>query len=122
MSQSSSAPTVIPAGLEFPQTTQLTELQTHLEKLCEHFGWTTVAEKKFLLMVEEMGELAKAIRNREKLFQEKDSPKQQDVQQNLAEEFADVFSYLMDLANHYEIDLGKAYTEKMSANFTRTWK
>lgn len=119
---SAASPRTIPAGLEFPATTQLTELQAHMKKLCAHFNWVAEPEKKFLLLVEEMGELAKAVRNKEKLSQEKTTKDPIAVQQNLAEEFADVFSYLIDLANSYDVDLGKAYTEKMSANFGRTWE
>lgn len=64
-------------------------------------------------------------RYKEKLFQEvaKNNPdKEHLVQQNLAEELADVLGYLMDIANIYKVDLGKAYINKMSANFSRTWE
>lgn len=124
----------IPAGLDFPETSQLTELQQHVAKLCDHFGWHNTPERMFLLLTEEVGELAKAIRNKEKLFQEQPQEqakapddktqdnKVQAAQDNLAEELADVFSYLMDIANAYDVDLGQAYVKKMSANFGRVWE
>lgn len=114
----------IPSDLTFPETGDLTALQSHLARLCAHFGWETNAEKKFLLLVEEVGELAKAIRKQERLFTETGKPAETAaaIHQNLQDEFADVFSYLMDLANQYDIDLGQAYTAKMSANFSRQWE
>ena len=42
-------------------------------------------------------------------------------QVELEEEFADVLSYLLDLANYFRIDLEKAFREKDQANQTRTW-
>lgn len=115
----------IPAGLTFPETSQLTDLQAHMRKLCDHFGWHMPPEKKFLLLTEEIGELAKAIRKMEKITvdtQQMVGKTPQDLHDNLAEELADMFSYLMDIANSYDIDLGQAYTEKMSANFSRSWE
>ena len=38
------------------------------------------------------------------------------------EEFADVLSYLLDLANYFQIDLEKAFREKEQINQNRTWE
>ena len=67
---------------------------------------------------EEIGELAKAIRNYSGLYAEK---ARADKKFELEEEFADVFNYLLDLANYFEIDLEKAFREKDHANSKRIW-
>jgi NTP pyrophosphatase (non-canonical NTP hydrolase) len=74
--------------------------------------------EKFLLFTEEVGELAKAIRKTQGLYQEK--ARQKHVE--LAEEFADVLSYLLDLANCFQVDLETAFREKEQVNATRTWE
>lgn len=113
----------VPAGLEIPSTHELTALQRHLAQLCTHFGWVTAVEQKFLLMTEEMGELAKAVRRMERIQTKAASPEQQAQNRtNMEEELADILSYLMDIANHYDIDLGEAYARKMTDNFSRSWK
>lgn len=115
---------LIPQELEIPPTGDITVLQDHMKRLCTHFGWETEAEKKFILLVEEVGEVAKAIRKYERITVDvtQKTDNRQALHQNLAEELADVFSYLLDIANQYDVDLGKAYTDKMSANFSRTWE
>lgn len=96
----------------------LPELQQYMDEFCKERGWTkdTYAEK-FLLFTEEVGELAKAIRKTQGLYQEK--AKQQHLE--LEEEFADVLSYLLDLANVFQVDLETAFREKERVNATRTW-
>lgn len=68
------------------------------------------------MFVEEVGELAKAIRYDEGMYVEKG--KEQDV----AGEFADVLSYLLDLANHCGIDLEEALVQKQEKNLSRNWE
>lgn len=102
-----------------PEHATLPDLQRYMDEICKERGWTkdTYAEK-FMLFTEEVGELAKAIRKTQGLYQEK-------ARQNshsLEEEFADVFSYLLDLANHFHVDLDKAFREKERINATRTWE
>ncbi|HVU66055.1 MAG TPA: MazG nucleotide pyrophosphohydrolase domain-containing protein [Ktedonobacteraceae bacterium] len=96
----------------------LPELQRYMDEICQERGWTrdTYAEK-FLLFTEEVGELAKAIRKARGLYQEEARPKLV----SLEEEFADVLSYLLDLANCFQIDLETAFREKERVNATRTW-
>ena len=96
----------------------LGDLQTYIAAVCEERGWTkdTPAEK-FVLFVEEIGELAKAMRKRAGLYEEK--ARQREV--SLEEEFADVLSYLLDLANAYQVDLERAFRAKEEINQTRKW-
>jgi NTP pyrophosphatase (non-canonical NTP hydrolase) len=97
----------------------LSELQQYMNTICQERGWTkdTYAEK-FLLFNEEIGELAKAIRKTQGLYQEK----ARENRLNLEEEFADVLSYLLDLANYFQVDLEKAFREKEQVNATRIWQ
>jgi NTP pyrophosphatase (non-canonical NTP hydrolase) len=97
----------------------LADLQRYVEQVCHERGWTkdTYAEK-FLLFMEEIGELAKAIRKAAGLYNEQAKPKSA----NLEEEFADVLSYLLDLANYFHIDLEKAFRDKEHVNEMRRWE
>ena len=97
----------------------LKALQIYLDEVCKERGWVkdTYAEK-FLLFTEEVGELAKAIRKAVGLYQEKAKQKNTELE----EEFADVLSYLLDLANCFQIDLEKAFREKEQVNDGRSWE
>lgn len=102
-----------------PEHPTLPELQRYLDEVCKERGWTkdNYAEK-FLLFTEEVGELAKAIRKSQGLYQEKAREKRLELE----EEFADVLSYLLDLANYFQVDLEKAFREKEQVNAARTWE
>jgi NTP pyrophosphatase (non-canonical NTP hydrolase) len=104
---------------DLPEHPTLPELQRYLDEVCKERGWTkdNYAEK-FLLFTEEVGELAKAIRKRQGLYQEKARQKPLELE----EEFADVLSYVLDLANYFQIDLEKAFREKERVNAARTWE
>jgi NTP pyrophosphatase (non-canonical NTP hydrolase) len=69
-----------------------------------------------------VGELAKAIRNKRKLFEEnaRMDTKKGDPRE-LAHEMADVLSYLLDLASRFEVDLEAAFREKEELNASRDW-
>ncbi len=101
-----------------PEHPTLIDLQTYLNEVCKERGWVkdTYAEK-FLLFIEEVGELAKAMRKTVGLYDEKAKPKNIELE----EEFADVLSYLLDLANYFQIDLEKAFREKERINEGRSW-
>lgn len=100
-----------------PQPT-LRILQDYLAAVCLERGWTKdTPPEKFVLFVEEVGELAKAIRKSAGLYDEaaKDRPFA------LEEEFADVLAYLLDLANCYGVDLENAFRAKEKINESRVW-
>lgn len=102
-----------------PEHPTLPELQLYLDEVCKERGWTKDGyAEKFLLFTEEIGELAKAIRKTQGLYQEKAKHKRVELE----EEFADVLSYLLDLANYFQVDLEKAFREKELVNSTRTWE
>ncbi len=102
-----------------PEHPTLRDLQKYIDDVCQERGWMKdTYSEKFLLFIEEVGELAKAIRQVKGLYGEK--AKQNKV--TLEEEFADVLSYLLDLANCFQVDLEKAFREKEQVNQARTWE
>ncbi|GCE29984.1 nucleotide pyrophosphohydrolase [Dictyobacter alpinus] len=104
---------------DLPIHPTLPELQVYMDEICKERGWTKDSyAEKFLLFTEEVGELAKAIRKTQGLYQEKARQKHAE----LDEEFADVLSYLLDLANYFQVDLEKAFRDKEQVNAARTWE
>lgn len=102
-----------------PDSPTLKDLQKYLAAVCQERGWTKDSPaEKFLLFVEEVGELAKAMRKSAGLYEER--AKQRDI--TLDEEFADVLSYLLDLANCSQIDLEAAFRAKEQINQNRMWE
>lgn len=90
------------------------ELQKHLAKTCRDRGWDKkTTEMVFVMFVEEVGELAKEIRNQ-------NDPTKANIE-NFELELADVFNYLLELANRFDIDLATAYHKKSALNETRVW-
>jgi NTP pyrophosphatase (non-canonical NTP hydrolase) len=97
----------------------LRDLQGYIAQVCEERGWTKDSPaEKFVLFIEEVGELAKAMRKKAGLYEEQ--ARQRDL--SLEEEFADVLSYVLDLANAYHVDLEQAFREKETLNQSRKWE
>ena len=97
----------------------LKELQSYLALVCEERGWTKDSpSEKFVLFIEEVGELAKAMRQAAGLYEEQAKPRDM----SLEEEFADVLSYLLDLANCFHVDLEQAFRAKEQINQSRIWE
>lgn len=104
---------------EFPDRPTLPELQLYIARACTERGWDGASDlERFLLMVEEVGELARALRDRRGLFQEEERAR---AQRHVAEEMADVLNYLLDLANRLDVDLETALREKEAVNEGRRW-
>jgi len=108
-----------------PQTNDLNEFQTYIKELCIEKGWDKNSPSElFLLLTEEIGEVAKAIRNHTHLHTQKiqnSEEKQQKTKAELASELADVLNYLLDISNHFEIDLSQAFKDKNKENESRKW-
>lgn len=103
--------------MSLPQNFTLADYQELVRTLAVERGFDeeTVPEV-FTLLVEEVGELAKAIRkaNGQKIDK---TARQHDVE----EEAADVFWLLIDLCNRLDIDLEAAFRAKEEKNSKRTW-
>src|SRR6266436_528827 len=104
---------------ELKENPTLKDLQDYVERVCQERGWTKDSpSEKFVLFIEEVGELAKAMRKAAGLYEER--AKQREM--TLEEEFADVLSYLLDLANCFQVDLEQAFRAKEQINQSRTWE
>lgn len=93
------------------------KLQDYIKKINKERGFedTTVPEL-FMYLSEEVGETAKAARQLSKMHTDSKSEKFE-----LAHELADVLSYLLDIANRFDIDLEKSFWEKEEINKGRVW-
>ncbi len=95
----------------------LPEYQKQMEKLISELGFDNESVSDiFLLFIEEVGEFAKAARKNQGLKTHKGS-----ASHDLEEEAADIFWYLLDLCNHLNIDLEKAFAAKVAKNQKRQW-
>lgn len=94
------------------------EYQDYIKALCKEkwWDWNSLVEI-FLLFSEEVWELAKAIRYKNNFHVEEHKKKSIDLEG----EFADVFSYLLDLANVCNIDLESAFKKKIDEINQREW-
>lgn len=116
---------------EIPVNASLQEWQAYVQSVVSARGWNKASDLEvFLLFSEEVGEFAKAFRRYRKLFSERVSedrfaePDSIDVggpKQEMADELADILSYLLDLANRLEIDLETAFRDKELKNQSRDW-
>ena len=75
------------------------------------------ASKKFVMLMEEVGELAKAVR-KEAGLKFTDTTKMNDIK----EELADVQIVLLGLASLLNIDMFEAVEQKEKKNRSRKWK
>jgi NTP pyrophosphatase (non-canonical NTP hydrolase) len=105
--------------IQIPENPTLKDLQYHIKTIGEERGWDKNNYLEiFLLLSEEFGELAKAIRNYAGLFTEKEKS---NSSVELEEEFADVLNYIFDLANCFNINLEEAFRKKDEKNKNRNW-
>lgn len=94
----------------------LQDFQTYLQEMVLERGFTKQpTEEVFMRFLEEAGELSKAARNQTK---EPNAEHHKD----LGYEAADVFIYLLDICNRFNIDLEQAFREKEAVNEKRIWK
>ncbi len=104
--------------LTLPDHPLLADFQRYIHEMVAERGFQDEdVSQIFMLMVEECGELAKAIRRQENIHYDERS-----TIHSVAHEAADVFMYLLDICNHLSIDLEKAFREKEELNKQRSWK
>ena len=103
---------------ELSQDATIGDYQQFIAELVKERGFDEeTVNEVFTLLVEEIGELAKAIRKNNGQKVDKNS-QVHDVE----EEAADVFWLLIDLCNRLDIDLAKAFADKEVKNQGREWK
>ena len=108
-------------SLNLQKDTSLENVQQYVRQVLKARGFDdeTVAQK-FMLLLEEMGELAHAARKRADI--KVDEARWHDNEQNLQDEAADVLMYLLDICNKLDIDLMQAFLAKEEKNQKRSWK
>lgn len=105
---------------DIPNGATIQQWQAYMRDLVRARGWDKASDLEiFLLLTEEVGELAKAYRRHRALFTEKQS--QSDTRAELAGELADVLSYLLDIAQRLDVDLERALIDKELHNRGREW-
>ncbi len=104
--------------LYLKENPSLRDFQEYIKEMVKERGFDqeTVPEV-FMLFLEECGEMAKAARKTQKIKRDKSSKEFQ-----LDHEVADVFMYLLDICNHFKIDLEKAFRDKEEVNKQRLWE
>tara|TARA_B110000914_G_C15468000_1_gene449237 strand:+ start:290 stop:643 length:354 start_codon:yes stop_codon:yes gene_type:complete len=82
--------------------------KTETEKICKKKGWDRAAvDTVWLLLTEEFGELASAIRQYKKTFKKTNLKKERGT--DVMMEMGDVFSYLFQLAHMLNVDLDQMW-------------
>ncbi len=106
------------SNLNLKPNPTLHDFQEYVAQLVKERGFEegTVSEM-FMLFLEECGEMAKAARKSQKMKTDKNSE-----QFHFDYAVADVFIYLLDICNHFGIDLEKAFRDKEEINKKRVWE
>ena len=98
----------------------INEIQSYIKKVMEVRGFNKEKPSdKILLLVEEVGELAKAIRKNESKLGI-DKTKEYNYS-SVESEIADVFIVLLSICDILNIDLLKAFFYKEEENIKRIW-
>lgn len=97
------------------------EIQEYIKKVIEIRGFANQrVQDKMLLLIEEAGELAKAIRKT--LPDASIDYSKIENYTDIEEEIADVFIVLVSICNRLDINLYEAFKRKEEKNITRNWK
>lgn len=96
----------------------LPAIQAYVKQVLSERGFDEeTLPEKIMLLTEELGELARAVRKHSQVKMS-GSTKQADA----AAEAADVFMLLVDICNTLEIDLYQALEAKEAVNAQRSWQ
>lgn len=108
--------------ISLPEGASMKDYQRYIHDLEALHGWLKVdLVHNCFLMGEEVGEVFKAVRRYNKLFDEGKGTPPEEARAQLAEELVDVFNYLLAIANRVDVDLEQAFREKNARNQQRTW-
>ena len=98
----------------------INEIQSYIKEVMQIRGFNKEkSSEKILLLVEEVGELAKAIRKNENNLGI-DKTKEYNYS-SIESEIADVFIVLLSICDILNIDLLKAFLNKEEENIKRIW-
>ena len=110
-------------GIELATAAPMAEYQRYIHALEKMHGWLEVdLVHNCFLMGEEMGELFKAVRKYNRLFDqgEKGPSDRAAAKENAVEEIVDVMNYLLVIANRLDIDVEQVFRDKNVKNQNRT--
>jgi NTP pyrophosphatase (non-canonical NTP hydrolase) len=106
------------SNLYLKENPKLSDFQNYVADMVKERGFDHESLGDiFMLFLEECGEMAKAARKAHGIKTDANS-KIHDLNQ----EIADVFIYLLDICNKFNVDLEKAFRDKEEINKKRTWK
>ncbi len=101
--------------------TTLNYYKNETEKVCKSKGWDRAnVDTVWLLLTEEVGDLASAIRQYKKTFKKTNLKKERGV--DVMMEMGDVFSYLFQLAHMLDVDLDTMWSEHKQKIKTKKYK
>lgn len=103
--------------LQLKANPTLKDMQQYVADMVVERGFNNSVEQRFMLLIEEVGELAKASRKHAGMGYANDV-RDQDVDA----EAADVFIVFLHLCNLLNIDLEQAFRDKEEKNKKRVWK
>lgn len=96
----------------------LEDLQVYVAEVVRERGFQNDSiEQRFMLLLEEAGEFAKAARSQAGMKFADDTKRKE-----LAHEAGDILIVLLGLCNLLDIDLEQAFRQKEEINKQRTWK
>lgn len=99
----------------------LKDCQTFHRYLDDLKGFSQDLPLNVMLLVEEVGEVAKEVRRLTKAQLNAQEDGVAAATAHLREELADCLAYVVKLANYAQIDLEEAYVTKMRYNLGREW-
>jgi NTP pyrophosphatase (non-canonical NTP hydrolase) len=105
------------ADVELKPNPTLRDLQDYVEHMVKERGFEgETIPALFMLLLEECGEFAKAARKSSGIKTDDTSEKFK-----LSHEAVDIFWYLLEICNRFNIDIEKAFREKEEINKKRSW-
>jgi len=100
------------------QNAALSAYQEYVKQVMRDRGFDEESvSQKFMLLLEEAGEFAKAAREKANLAQATDT-----YTAELDDAAADVFAILLDICNQLNLNLEQAFIKREHKNQTRTWE
>jgi NTP pyrophosphatase (non-canonical NTP hydrolase) len=101
------------------ENSSLKDIQVYINEMIETRGFDKeTPQEVMLLLVEEIGELAKEIRKKTNMKMDVNKNKDEDIEG----EIADVFIYVLSMCRALNINIFDAFKNKEIINCSRTWK
>lgn len=104
--------------MELKENPTIKDLQEYIALMVKERGFDKQPTSDiFMKFLEEAGEMAKAARHASpEILKDKTRDHEE-----IGSEIADVFMYLLDIANRFDVDLEKEFRDKEEINKKRSW-